>query len=50
MIFYRRPQTSIFGVFKKAGPNTVSYRKDWNLPQAGLNLLAPQILNCDIDA
>ena len=47
---YRRPQTVIFWFFKQAGPNTISYRKGWNLPQAGLNLVAPQIFNCDIDA
>ena len=39
-----------FWVFKRAGPNTVSLRKGWNLPQAGLNLVALQIFNCDIDA
>ena len=50
MMFYRRSQTVIVWVFKQAGPNTVSYRKGWNLPQAGLKLVAPQIFNCDIDA
>ena len=50
MNVYRRPQTAIFRVFKQAGPNTASYRKGCNLPQAELNLLAPQILNCDIVA
>ena len=39
-----------FLVFKQAGPNTVTFRKGWNLPQTGLNLVAPQIFNCDIDA
>ena len=34
----------IFWAFKQAGPNTVSYREGWNLPQAGLNLLALVIL------
>ena len=28
-------------------PNTVSYRKGWNLSQAGLNLVAPRMFNCD---
>ena len=49
-MLYRSSQTVIFWVFKQAGPNTVSYRKGWNLPQTGLNLVAPQIFNCDIDA
>ena len=31
-----RPQSVINWVFKQAGLNTVSYRKGWNLPQAGL--------------
>ena len=42
-----RPQTVIYWVFKQAGLKTVSYR---NLPQAGLNRVALQIFNCDIDA
>ena len=50
LMLYRRPQTVIFLVFKQAGPNTVSYKKGWNLPQTGLNLVAPQISNCDYDA
>ena len=49
-MLYRRPQTVIFRVFKQAGLNTISYRKGWKLPQAGLNLLDPQKLNCDINA
>ena len=49
-MFYRRPQTVIVWVFKQAGPNTVSYRKGWSLQQAGVNLVAPQILNRYSDA
>ena len=45
MMFYRRPQTVIFWVFKQAGPNTVLYRKGWNSePRSTANI------NSDIDA
>ena len=49
-MLYRRPQTVVFGVLKQAGMNTASSGKGWNLPHTGLNLEAPQIFDCDIDA
>ena len=45
MVFYLSQTVNCdFSEFKQAGPNTVSYRKGWNLPQAGLNLVALVIL------